>query len=282
MSGEDTMGRNRKKDDRANKVPAQPDPHTAMYRDIAAIQISGDTAVRTTHEVIEEIPFALFINGRHAMTAMMSPIQLEDFVVGYLFTEQIIRNAGEIESIKIEKNRISVITTNLFKVVGPKKTILSGCGGSTSYIDTDKLPKIQSDLAIPAQMIRDRTKEGLESDLHTKTGGIHVVVLADKNGIINRAEDIGRHNAMDRVIGFGLRNNTDFSQTFVICSGRISSEMARKCLTANIPIMISRGATTTLAIDIAKRTNLTVVAFARSMRMMIYTNPERITGAIPF
>ena len=254
----------------------------AMYRDIRAVQISGEKASITTHEVIEEIPFALFINGRHAMTAMMSPVQLEDFIAGYLFTEQIIKKAGEIESIRIEKNRISVITKNLFKVVGPKKTILSGCGGSTSYIDTEKLPKIASDLAIPVQMIRDRAREGLESDLHTRTGGIHVVILADENGVINRAEDIGRHNAMDRVIGFGLRNNIDFSRTFVICSGRISSEMARKCLTANIPIMISRGATTTLAIDIAKRTNLTVVAFARSTRMMIYTNPERIIGAIPF
>jgi FdhD protein len=128
-------------------------------------------------------------------------------------------------------------------------------------------------------MIRDRTKEGLESDLHVKTGGIHVVVLADREGVIVRSEDIGRHNAMDRVIGYGLRNGTDFSKTFVICSGRISSEMARKCLIANIPIVISRGATTTLAIDIAKRTGLTIVAFARSMRMMIYTNQERIQGA---
>jgi FdhD protein len=251
-----------------------------MYRDITAIQISGDTAQKTTHEVIEEIPFALFINGRHAMTAMMSPVQLEDFVTGYLYTEQIIKRADEIESIKIEKNRISVITTNLFKVAGPKKTILSGCGGSTSYIDTEKLPKIKSDLTIPVQMIRDRTKAGLESDLHVKTGGIHVVVLADRDGIIARAEDIGRHNALDRVIGYGLRNGTDFSKTFVICSGRISSEMARKCLIANIPIMISRGATTTLAIDIAKRTGLTVIAFARSTRMMIYTNPERVEAAI--
>ena len=252
-----------------------------MYRDIPAIQITGDNAIRTTHEVVEEIPFALFINGRHAMTAMMSPIQLEDFVIGYLFTEQIIRSAEEVESIRIEQNRISVLTTNLFKVVGPKKTILSGCGGSTSYIDTGKLPKINSDLTITPQMVRDRAKEGLESELHKKTGGIHVVVLADRNGIVAHAEDIGRHNAMDRVIGWGLRNKIDFSKTFTICSGRISSEMARKCLMANIPIMISRGATTTLAIDIARKTGLTVVAFARSQRMMIYTNPERIEGAIP-
>jgi len=275
------MKRTRKPGEDAATARAKENDGTTLFRDIAAIQITGDTAQKSTHEVVEEIPFALFINGRHSMTAMMSPVQLEDFVTGYLFTEQIIKRADEIESIKVEKNRISVITTNLFKVVGPKKTILSGCGGSTSYIDTKKLPKIRSDLTIPIQMIRDRTREGLESDLHVKTGGIHVVALASRDGIITRAEDIGRHNAMDRVIGYGLRNGTDFSKTFVICSGRISSEMARKCLTANIPIVISRGATTILAIDIAKTTGLTVIAFARSMRMLIYTNPERIEGAIP-
>jgi len=273
------MIRNRKTGERTEPVSDEMDP--VMFRNIPAVQISGEDAIRTTHEVIEEIPFALFINGRHAMTAMMSPVQLEDFVTGYLFTEQIIKGVDEIESIRIEKNRISVLTKNLFKVVGPKKTILSGCGGSTSYIDTEKLPKIQSDLTITPQMIRDRTKEGMESDLHVKTGGIHVVILSDREKILARAEDIGRHNAMDRVIGFGLRTGIDFSQTFTVCSGRISSEMARKCLTANIPIMISRGATTTLAIDIAQKTGLTVVAFARSQRMMIYTNPERIEGALP-
>lgn len=266
---------------KAEESPIDPktDSVPAMYRDIEAIQIHGEKAERVTHEVIEEIPFALFINGRHAMTAMMSPVRLEDFVAGYLFTEQIIKGIDEIESVRVEQNRISVITKNLFKVLGPKKTILSGCGGSTSYIDTEKLPKIRSDLAITAQMIRDITKEGLDSDLHVKTGGIHVVVLARKDGIVTRAEDIGRHNAMDRVIGYGLRNRVDFSQTFVICSGRISSEMARKCLIANIPIMISRGATTTLAIDIARKTGLSVVAFARSQRMMVYTSPERIEEA---
>ncbi|HOX34238.1 MAG TPA: formate dehydrogenase accessory sulfurtransferase FdhD [Methanoregulaceae archaeon] len=273
------MIRNRKAGEKTEPVSDEMDP--VMFRNIPAVQISGEDAIRTTHEVIEEIPFALFINGRHAMTAMMSPVQLEDFVTGYLFTEQIIKGVDEIESIRIEKNRISVLTKNLFKVVGPKKTILSGCGGSTSYIDTEKLPKIQSDLTITPQMIRDRTKEGMESDLHVKTGGIHVVILSDREKILARAEDIGRHNAMDRVIGFGLRTGIDFSQTFTVCSGRISSEMARKCLTANIPIMISRGATTTLAIDIAQKTGLTVVAFARSQRMMIYTNPERIEGALP-
>jgi FdhD protein len=242
------------------------------------IKGEGNAYTEGTHEVIEEVPLALFINGRHAMTAMMSPLNLEDFVTGYLFTEQIIKGPAEIESIKIEKNRISVITKNLFKVLGPKRTILSGCGGSTSYIDTEKLPLIRSDFTISPAQIREMVKTVLESDLHIKTGGIHVVGLASAEAVIVRSEDIGRHNALDRVIGYGLRNNVDLSRVFAICSGRISSEMVRKCLIANIPVIVSRGATTTLAIEIAAKTGLCVIGFVRSTRMNIYTHPEHVTG----
>jgi len=255
---------------------SQPIP---MYRSLPCIRVDGDLFEQGMHEVVEEVPIALFINGRHSMTAMMSPVNLEDFVTGYLFTEQIIKAVDEIESIKIEKNRISVITKNLFKVLGPKKTILSGCGGSTSFIDVEKLPKIHSDFSISAGAITTALRSVLDSDIHRATGGFHMVVLLDSQHVISVAEDIGRHNAVDRIIGHALRNGIDLSQTFVISSGRISSEMVRKCLTANIPVIISRSATTTLSVDIANKTGLTVIGFARGRKLNIYSHPERITGA---
>ncbi len=252
-----------------------------MYKKISCIKVDGEKARTDLHEVIEEVPMALFVNGRHAMTAMMSPVQLEEFVTGYLYTEQIIKNIDEIESIRIEKNRMSVITKNLFKVLGPKKTILSGCGGSTSFIDTEKLPKITSDYTISTADIWNSVKAVLNSDLHMKTGGIHIVALLDRDKILVVSEDIGRHNALDRVIGHGLRNSIDLSKTWVIVSGRISSEMVRKCLIAGIPIIVSRGATTTLAVETAEKTGLTVVAFARGGKMVVYTHPERVEGVCP-
>jgi FdhD protein len=249
-----------------------------MFKKIPAYFIDGEKCRQAPHEVIEEVPLALFINGRHAMTAMMSPVQLEDFVTGYLFTEQIIKSIDEIESIRIEKNRMSVITKNLFKVIGPKKTILSGCGGSTSYIDIEKLPKIKSGYTISTANILASVKAVLNSELHVKTGGIHIVALLDKERVVAVSEDIGRHNALDRVIGFGLRNNIDLSKTWIIVSGRISSEMVRKCLIAGIPIIVSRGATTTLAVETAEKTGLTVVGFARGGKMVVYTYPYRVEG----
>jgi FdhD protein len=259
-------------------IPLNQKPQASpMYRSLPCTRVDGETVEEGVHEVVEEIPIALFINGRHAMTAMMSPVNLEDFVTGYMFTEQIVKNINEIESIKIEKNRISVITKNLFKVLGPKKTILSGCGGSTSFIDVEKLPRIHSDFSISAATISTALRSVLDSEIHRTTGGFHMVVLLDSQRVISVAEDIGRHNAVDRIIGHALRNGVDLSQTFVISSGRISSEMVRKCLTANIPIIVSRSATTTLSVEIANKTGLTVIGFARGGKLNIYSHPERIT-----
>jgi FdhD protein len=130
-------------------------------------------------------------------------------------------------------------------------------------------------------MISSTLKELLASELHSKTGGIHVVGLASAEGLIARSEDIGRHNALDRVIGHALRTNKDLSRTFAICSGRISSEMVRKCLIANIPAVVSHSATTTLSIDIAAKTGVCVIGFVRGAKMNIYTHAERVTGVLP-
>jgi FdhD protein len=89
-------------------------------------------------------------------------------------------------------------------------------------------------------------------------------------------EDVGRHNALDKVIGYGLTRGIAFEKTFVACTGRISSEMALKCAIANIPVIASRGATTSLAIELAEKTGLCIIGFVRGERMNVYTNPERV------
>jgi FdhD protein len=91
-------------------------------------------------------------------------------------------------------------------------------------------------------------------------------------------EDIGRHNAMDKALGAAIMQKVDLSLTFAACTGRISSDMALKCSVAKIPVIVSRGATTSLAISIAERTGLTIVGFLRGKRMSVYTNRQRITG----
>ncbi|WMW24883.1 formate dehydrogenase accessory sulfurtransferase FdhD [Methanolobus sediminis] len=248
-----------------------------MYREIECIKGDSGSFELEGHSVIEEMPLAVTVNGRHALTAMISPDMLREFVIGFLFTEGIIKDADEIESIRIEDTNAGVLTKSPFKILVSKKTVLSGCGGSMSYLDIGKLPEINSDLTLDSETIRNSVKEALDSQLHVLTGGIHVVGLYDPNGKVCVVEDIGRHNALDKIVGYALENKIDLSRTYIICSGRISSEMVRKCLTANIPVVVSRGATTTLAIDIARSRGLTIVGFVRSKKMNIYSWGKRIT-----
>jgi FdhD protein len=226
--------------------------------------------------VVEEVPETILVNGRHLATAMMSPVRLEEFAVGHLFTEGIITSPDAIESIQVEKQTIRILTRDHLKPLGPKRTILSGCGGSASFLDPAKLPKITSDFTVDTATIAEAMKEVLDSEIHRITGGVHVVGLVSCEGILCVREDIGRHNALDRVIGFALAEKVDLSRTFVVSSGRISSEMARKCLMAGIPVVVSRSATTALALDLAGKNGLTICGFARGSRMNVYTHPRRI------
>lgn len=252
-----------------------------MYSTVPCIKSDNGSMVPSSHDVVMEVPLSVFVDGRHALTAMISPTMLEEFVTGFLYTERIIRKLEDIDSLHIEEKspgtpNASVLTKNPFSIMLSSKTVLSGCGGDTSYLDPDRLPKIQSDMTTELSTVKKIMKETLVSDLHTRTGGIHIVGLFGPDGKICIMEDIGRHNALDKVIGYGLKHNVDFSRTIVTCSGRLSSEMVRKCLIANIPIIASRGATTTLAISMGEQSGLTIIGFVRSQKMNIYTGVERV------
>jgi FdhD protein len=249
-----------------------------MYRDLPCRRVDAQGAREATDPVAEEVPVTVSVNGRQVATAMTSPGGLEEFALGFLFTEGIIRGKEEIDSIQVEKNSVKIITKDLLRVVGPKRTILSGCGGSASFLDPSKLPRVTSPLTVPAGEISRLMKDLLRSDIHQLTGGVHVVGLCGGGEVMARAFDIGRHNALDRLAGQALLRDIGLGQAYVLTSGRISSEMVRKCLVAGIPLIGSRGATTTLAVSLAERNGLTVIGFVRGGGMNVYTNPHRVTS----
>jgi FdhD protein len=213
---------------------------------------------------------------------MISPQMKKEFVIGHLFSEGIIEGLDGIESMEIEEDVAKVITINPLKVLTAKKLIVSGCGGGSSFLDKSKLPKISSDLELDEDAIVEGVKAISGSDLHKITGGVHAIGLFNESGVICLLEDIGRHNALDKIIGYGLIEKIEFEKTFVTCTGRISSDMALKCSRAQIPIIASRGATTSLAIEIGEKTGLTIIAFVRDRKMNIYTNKQRIRMNSPF
>ncbi|NLN09078.1 MULTISPECIES: formate dehydrogenase accessory sulfurtransferase FdhD [Methanoculleus] len=240
-----------------------------MFKRIACIRIGGGEIAR---DAAEETPVAIFVNGRHLTTVILSPGGFQDFITGYLYTEEIIKSPDEIESVRIEENRISVLTKNPFRRGTVKKTILSGCGGAVSYIDTQKLPTIDSDLAVSIPEIEAAVAALSAPD------PLDAVLLALDGRLVARFEDLDRHNALDRVIGRGLQDKLDFSRMVAASTGAITSEMVRKCLVAGIPVLVSTGTPTALAVEIADETGLCIVGSARTPEMAVYTHPERIVG----
>ncbi|HIJ06804.1 MAG: Formate dehydrogenase [Methanomicrobiales archaeon 53_19] len=248
-------------------------PHTD-FSSLPCLLLDERERLESTEGVSQETVIALFVNGRHAETAILSPGSLEEYTIGFLFSEEIIRSKDDIESIRIEENRISVLTTNPFRITGRRKTVLAGCGGSTSYIDTTSLPRIRdgsNPISLP--VIRE-----IISHL---PGGKESAILIDRDGgIIASFHDIGCSPAVDRVIGYGLLNNLDFSGTVLGISGRITSEMVRRCLLAGIPIVVSTGQVTDLAARIADETNLCIISHTRDGRPACFSHPERIRGSV--
>ncbi|NYT06257.1 MAG: formate dehydrogenase accessory sulfurtransferase FdhD [Methanomicrobiales archaeon] len=245
---------------------------------IPCIRISGTSCEPATFDAAAEAPLALFVNGRHITTLLISPGMERELVVGFLVTEQIVGSETEIESMRFETNRASVLTTNPFKIPTGKKTVLSGCGGSTSYIDTAKLPSVASPFSVGAGAVAAAAAAVLAHEPEASARGAVCAGLARDGEILYYNEDIGRDNALDRLIGWGVLGHLDFSRSVAVTSAAITSEAVRKCLVAGISVLVSSGAATGLAVATAQATGLCLIAGLKDGIMQVLSRPERITG----
>ena len=228
---------------------------------------------------------------------MRTPGNDEDLVTGFLFNERIIENVNQI--IKIEKqgdqvgdyniqNKIEATIDNIKNIdIGKlKRNFLtnSSCGvcGKTSLDTVEVIKNDKLDLSFPKiqKKIIMKSPELLMSEQSefSKTGGIHASSLIDVSGkVIITREDVGRHNALDKLIGYAHKKKLiDNHSQFIACSGRLNFELIQKGLMSNIGIMAGVGAPTSLAIDLAKRFNMTLVGFVKYDGFNIYSKKERI------
>ena len=213
---------------------------------------------RARERVVAEFPLSMLINGKPLATAMITPTMQKEFIVGHLFGQGIIDKAGDIASIFIEGNKAEII-------LAAKQHVIK------------KSPEIHSVFQITTEDIFKGVKAILKSDVFTETEAVHSAGLfKNRAELICTAEDIGRHNALDKVIGYGMLNGVDFSRTFVTSTGRIPSEMVLRCCNANVPIIASKGVPTSMGIEIARKAGFTIVGMVRSKGMIVYSNMERI------
>ena len=228
---------------------------------------------------------------------MRTPGNDEDLLRGFLYNERIIENMNEIDSIEHQGdisgdyNLQNIIVATINKTdnieIGKlKRNFLtnSSCGvcGKTSLdsievIKTNKMdlsyPKIKEEIILssPKLLMNEQSE-------FAKTGGIHASALVDDNGkVVTTREDVGRHNALDKLIGYTITNNLlNPQKQFIACSGRLNFELVQKGLMANIGVMAGVGAPTSLAIDLAKRFDMTLLGFVKENSFNIYSNKNRI------
>ena len=228
---------------------------------------------------------------------MRTPGNDEDLVRGFLFNEKIIENLDQIESIDQKgdyvgdynlKNIIEVTinSTKNLDIGKLRRNFLtnSSCGvcGKTSLDTIEVIKNEKLNLSFPKinkkTILKSPELLMNEQSEFSKTGGIHASSLIDSEGnAIATREDVGRHNALDKLIGHVHKNKLiDNNSQFIACSGRLNFELVQKGLMSNIGFMVGVGAPTSLAIDLAKRFGMTLLGFVKKNSFNIYTNKERV------
>ncbi|NMA86212.1 MAG: formate dehydrogenase accessory sulfurtransferase FdhD [Tissierellia bacterium] len=252
-------------------------------QNVDIIRVKGDILQREEDIVIVEYPFTLFIEDKEIITLLCSPSSLEYLALGFLYSEGFIDSLEDITKINIDKEK-GICNIKLYNVnklrdnLRGKRTITSGCGKGTLFynvLDSFKSQKVENILPIEIEKIKLLVREfNRKSELFKDTGGVHSCALCNYDEILIFEEDIGRHNALDKVFGRALAENINTLDKIIFTSGRISSEILIKAAKRQVPIIVSRSAPTSLSIELGEELGISLIGFARGEKMNIYTNKK--------
>jgi FdhD protein len=260
-----------------------------LTKDVRILRYDGKCSNEVYDTVVIEYPLTIFLNGEELVTLLCSPKALDFLVYGFLVSEGIIQDKKEIADIKVdeEKGIVDILTAqqkDMSSYFSGKRMMTTGCGGGTAFYNihdvVNCLPAVGG-FKVEAQKILSLMREfSTASEVFQNTGGVHSAALSDGNKILVFHEDVGRHNALDKVLGEAFMKDIPFKDKIILTSGRISSEMLTKAAKRGISIVVSRSAPMDLALEIGKEMNITVVGFVRGNRMNVYTGSSRIDFGI--
>jgi len=254
---------------------------------ITRIDVKSGKATKMKDLVAEEKPLHVFINRKQYATIFCSPSDLKEMTVGHLLSEGMLKSVDEIEDLSLSVGQASCRVKLVPDVNVKKRQILSRlsyriirstCGTTSLSQVPEEISKVKSAMAVRAETILECVNRlNSTAEVFRKTGGVHVAAIYDrKGGRKTLAEDVGRHNAVDKVIGAGALEQIDFSQCFLALSGRLTGEIVIKAARMHLPIVASMAAAIGSGIAVANEAHLTLAGFVRGNRMNIYTFPERI------
>ena len=229
--------------------------------------------------VVREQPLTIVVNGSELATFLCTPIKLDYLTIGFLAFEGIIRSMQDIRALDVDLENGVVEVELTTALVQPKKRVFtSGCGmGLTFTLRLSHYPPLTSDLALTPEQIFPLMQQLLDgATMYKASRGIHAAALSDAEHVLLLAEDVGRHNALDKILGEAMVKGISTNGRILLTSGRISSEMLRKGAHMGTPFLMSRTSPTTLSIEAAKRLGITIVGYVRRNSFNLYTHPERL------
>lgn len=242
-------------------------------------QVSPDRWEIVDAEVIVETPVSLTVNGEVWLTFMCTPIDLEAMAIGFLYNEGVVHNISEIADVRLCASGDNIDVWLNHSAQKPDKwRRTSGCtGGLTAVTGGASDYSNLNDGTLQANSVGLLINQLFESQqLYRASGGVHTSALSDGQRIYIVAEDIGRHNTLDKIAGKCLLEGIDLPRRIILTTGRISSEMLQKAARLSASIVISRTSPSSLSVELADKWGITLIGYARRNRFNIYTHPERI------
>ncbi|MGB6127318.1 MAG: formate dehydrogenase accessory sulfurtransferase FdhD [Psychrilyobacter sp.] len=232
------------------------------------------------YPVCEEISVTLFINSTKFITFMCTPDDLKELAIGHLYTRNLIENIDDIDSIRVCNNLKNIYIISEFISIEEDlslSTVLSSSCGSSPSFNLKLNQVLDSDISFDLKALKDATIKMFKLAVkHQETGGMHSCAVYNTKKDLIAIEDVGRHNAVDKVIGACLIKNYDFKNSAIISTGRISTDMVLKCAGAKIPVVVTRSIPTSSALELAKQNGITVIGRIMSSKPIIYVNEGRI------
>ncbi len=258
-----------------NKVGIQPTTYV-LYK--------GDTSNPVESGVIEEGLVCISVNGQELATFMCTPQRLEELAVGFLRSEGFIHTLADIEVLHVSASNTCVdIWLRDLNFTPPKRQIItSGCGGGVTFDDLSQRhsPLNTTMTVTPPQIAKLMQKLHLAAELYNEVRGSHTSALSDGHDLMLVAQDVGRHNTIDRLWGQALQQGINTEGRILLASGRISSEMLNKAAKMKIPVIISRTSPTSLSVELGRAWNITVIGYAQGNSFRVYSAPERVVQNI--
>lgn len=233
----------------------------------------------------EEYPINLYINNHNLLTIQLTEVALDDWATGYMFAEGIIDSPEEVAKISFDKYRGNIFVQlnrdmDMKKFLQRQRTLTAGCGRGVTFRslkEVGNFKKIKEARSISTTFLREKMKEMNKlTPLYHKTGGMHAACIIDEKDEVIVREDIGRHNAVDKVIGAALKRGLQGKDCVILTSGRISMEMCAKVARFGIGVAATRTAVTNLAVALGKELNVDLVGYVRGQSAYVYTEGNHI------